>query len=105
MRQISAAQLNTLLEEHRAPVVIDIREEYEYTWSNICPINIPLSRIMERLDEIPRDKDVVIHCNTGNRSTAAIDFLTSQCGFDNLINLEGGQDAWAKQIDPSKTPY
>jgi len=51
--------------------------------------NIPLGQISERVEEIPRDREVVVICRSGSRSHSAIQWLQSQ-GYHNLRNLEGG---------------
>ncbi len=54
--------------------------------------NIPQGHIFDRLEEIPRDRAVVLICNTGARSYEA-QIMLHQKGFDNVINLHGGMAA------------
>jgi adenylyltransferase/sulfurtransferase len=105
MKNISPLQLQERLLGAHPPLLIDIRESYEYSWSHIGGLNVPLSEIDLRIKEIPRIGDVVIHCKSGNRSQAAIDYLSKVYGYSNLINLEGGQEAWSLAIDSEKMPY
>ena len=74
-------------------VVIDVREPDEYVADNISGINIPLGEIESRVNEIPKDVMVVVHCKSGRRSEAAIDILEDKFGFENLHNMEGGLNA------------
>lgn len=73
---------------------IDVREESEHRQARIPKSQlIPLSQIQHRWEEIPRDKAVVIYCQSGNRSASLIMEL-ERMGFGNLMNLYGGIIAW-----------
>lgn len=72
-------------------LVIDVRSADEYDAGHIKhAINIPLEQLESRLDEINayKDKNVVLYCNTGNRSGKALDLL-KQKGFNKLSNADG----------------
>lgn len=58
-------------------------------------MNIPLSTLPTRLFELPKDRIILLVCNSGNRSGMAAEFLVNQ-GFDpeKVVNLEGGTHAW-----------
>lgn len=86
-----------------AYTLIDVRETYEYEAGNLGAIHIPLSELEDRLGEIPRNGEVIIHCKSGGRSQKAIDLLEGKYGYSNLINLEGGVLAWQRKIDPDLT--
>lgn len=70
-------------------VIIDVRENYEFESAHIIgAINIPLSELRERIDEIPKDKNVYLHCRTGQRSYNAA--LTLQnIGYNKVFNITG----------------
>ena len=74
--------------------VIDVREPAEYEEVNINAILIPLGKVASRVNEIERNKKVVIHCKLGGRSAKAIRELEEKFGFDNLYNLKGGITAY-----------
>ena len=59
-----------------------------------------MGTLLERLDEIPIDKKVVVHCKSGGRSGNVVRYLTAEKGYQNLYNLQGGMLAWKKEIDP-----
>lgn len=86
-------------------VLIDVREAFEY---NICSIqdsvHIPMGEIPARLPELPKDKSMLVLCHHGGRSQRVVHFLR-QNGFENAINVAGGIDAWATQIDPKMQRY
>lgn len=74
--------------------VLDVREQYEYDEKHIPNVTlIPMSEIENRLDEIPKDKEVIVTCRSGNRSGQVANFLR-QNGFDNVHNMAGGIVAW-----------
>lgn len=54
---------------------------------------IPLNELESRLDEVPRDQEVVVVCRTGNRSQAGRDILL-QAGFERVSSMSGGLNAW-----------
>src|SRR3954468_10788973 len=86
-------------------VVIDVREPFEYDIARIDTAQlIPLGELAERVDELPRDKQIVVMCKTGARSASATAFLRQQ-GFSNVYNLQGGITAWAMEIDPEMPTY
>lgn len=74
--------------------VLDVREQYEYDEKHIPNVTLlPMSEIENRLNEIPKDKEVIVTCRSGNRSGQVTQFLT-QNGFDNVHNMQGGIVAW-----------
>jgi len=74
--------------------VIDVREAWEYEAGHIPGAAlIPLGELAERVDEVPRDRPVVLVCRSDNRSGQALRLLSRQ-GFDNLSNMMGGMLAW-----------
>jgi adenylyltransferase/sulfurtransferase len=85
--------------------LIDVREPFEYEIARIDAAKlIPLGEIGVRMDELQREKPVVVHCHSGRRSAEAVRLLR-QRGFTNVYNLEGGIDAWSDQIDSSVPKY
>ena len=75
-------------------VLIDVREPSEYNAGHIPGVKlIPLGTLPGRVNEIPKDKFVVMTCRSGNRSGQATKFLRDQ-GFDNVHNMTGGIKAW-----------
>jgi rhodanese-related sulfurtransferase len=91
---ITAAELKQRLHNGDDIVLIDVREPYEHAAFNIGGLLIPLGELMEHADEIPSDKPVVLYCRKGIRSHIAIQRLQQKYQQLNLINLQGGMDAW-----------
>lgn len=76
------------LVEHNA-YIVDVRERGEYANGHIKDSkNIPLSELRERINEIPKDKPVYLHCRTGQRSYNAT-LALQNLGFNNVYNITG----------------
>lgn len=90
VREISAVGFEEWLNTGKDIQVIDVREPEEYEQVNIGALLIPLGTLNQRVNEISRDKTVVVHCKMGGRSAKAIRQLEDTFGFENLYNLKGG---------------
>jgi adenylyltransferase/sulfurtransferase len=102
---MSAHALKRKMDAREPLELIDVREVFEYEIARIDGAKlIPLGEIADRLNELQRERPIVIHCHRGRRSAEAVRLL-QQRGFANLYNLEGGIDAWSDQIDPSVPKY
>jgi NADPH-dependent 2,4-dienoyl-CoA reductase/sulfur reductase-like enzyme/rhodanese-related sulfurtransferase len=86
-RQVPASKVRELVENHA--FIIDVREKNEYAMGHLInSVNIPLSEIRNRLDEIPKDRPVYLHCRSGQRSYNALMALQN-LGYHNVINIAG----------------
>lgn len=98
-------QLQSMLEENPELYVLDVREPFEL---DICRIEgtweIPLGQLPQRYAEVPKDRDVVVHCKMGGRSAQAVEFLKSQ-GYTRVKNLAGGILRWIDEVDSSLSKY
>lgn len=103
--EIGVGDLDRMIKSGEPPVIVDVREPWEYS---LCAIEgsvpIPLGTLPQRAGELPTDKDIVVVCHHGGRSAQATMWLRSK-GFVRTINLDGGIDAWARQIDPNMKVY
>ena len=85
--------------------LLDVREPNEYQIGKIPGSTlIPLGEVPQRVSEIPRDKEIIVHCKMGGRSAKAAAFLRQQ-GYANVKNLKGGILDWSDKIDPSVPKY
>jgi adenylyltransferase/sulfurtransferase len=98
MKEISPAELKQLKDQNADFILIDVREEHEFEEANLNGILIPMGEVMDRAEEIPKDKQVVVHCRSGKRSATVINALESQLGFSNLYNLRGGILAYIEEV-------
>jgi rhodanese-related sulfurtransferase len=96
--RVTAAALAEQLESHEPPLVLDVRAEWEWRASRIPrSVNIPLTRITQRLEELPSDRPLVVHCATGYRSAIASSLLLRD-GFEAVADLAGGIAAWQSRV-------
>jgi rhodanese-related sulfurtransferase len=90
-------------------VLLDVREPHELEWASVGKnttneayrlFAIPMSQVPKRLTELDPDQPIACLCHHGVRSMQVARFLVSN-GFAEVINIAGGIDAWATQVDPS----
>jgi rhodanese-related sulfurtransferase len=98
MKEITVQELKKLIDGKADFQLIDVREEHEFDEANLKGQLIPMGEVMDRLGEISKDKQVVVHCRSGKRSATVIGALESQHGFTNLYNLKGGILAYIDEI-------
>ena len=85
-------------------VVLDVRHEAEWNQGHIpAARHIPLGYLSDRIGEIPADKTVVVHCQSGRRSAIAASVL-QRAGRERVINMAGGFDAWTEAGLPVVNP-
>ena len=104
MKIISVEELKAKFDNSENFQLIDIREDYELELACIGGDHIPMGEVINSLEKIRKDIPVIIHCRSGKRSGNMVVFLSDN-GFDNLYSLEGGINAWAKQIDTTMNVY
>jgi rhodanese-related sulfurtransferase len=90
IRLISPQDFLKLKAEKADYFLIDLREKDELEISYIGGHHIPVGDIVMRLNEIPKDKKVILHCKSGKRAELALLLLQQHYEFDNLYSLEGG---------------
>jgi rhodanese-related sulfurtransferase len=102
---ITVRELADIRGEGKEHTVLDVREAREL---DVCrlegALHIPMADVPARTDDLPTDQLLVVMCHHGARSQMVVDFLRS-AGFDNAINLDGGIDAWACEVDQSMPRY
>ena len=107
MRQIRPTELKAWLDDSRreAPFLLDVRELWEFDRCHIPNARlVPMGSIPTQLGELDPERETVVICHHGVRSYHAARFLEHN-GFKNVINLSGGVDAWAKEVDPAMPLY
>lgn len=108
MKQMSATQLDGFLQENgQEAILIDVREAHELANGMLKNAqHMPMNSIPAHIDELETVKDspIVLICRSGQRSAQVGQYL-EQLGFSDVINLEGGMNAWAAQIDTSMKVY
>jgi rhodanese-related sulfurtransferase len=98
--EINAAQAYQLYQKNGA-IFVDVREKSEWDAVHIPNATlIPLGQLPDRLNEIPKDRPVVVVCHSGNRSAAGRDIL-KQNGYTNVTSMAGGLTSWKTQGFPT----
>ena len=101
---ISVRELRDRLDRGANLFILDVREPHEYQLVNLKGHLIPLGELPKRVNELDSSTDIVVHCHTGVRSATAVRFLR-QMGFTKAVNLAGGIDRWAIEVDPKMVRY
>jgi rhodanese-related sulfurtransferase len=90
---IGPQDLQEMIQSGKDFFLLDVRTRQEHAEQAIeDSYLIPLQELGQRLDELPRDKEIVVYCRVGNRSAFACSFLARN-GY-NVKNLEGGIMQW-----------
>ncbi|MEW6637498.1 MAG: rhodanese-like domain-containing protein [Actinomycetota bacterium] len=101
---ITPRELKRRLDAGDRPVLLDVREPWEYAAARIEGSElIPMSRLLERFTELDPDAETVVICHHGSRSAHVAQAL-STAGFRRVLNLRGGLDAYS-DVDPSVPRY
>lgn len=110
--QIRPAQLATWLQasaQHGAAVVLDVREPVELQIAPVAPdgftlVAIPMGDVPARLAELDASQPIACLCHHGIRSHRVAAYLQAQ-GFEHVVNIAGGVDAWSDELDPAVARY
>lgn len=97
INEIDSSELKNRLDSGEDIEILDIRSEAELA-QGILPSaqHLPMHLIPLKIQDLPRDKDVILYCRSGARSYHACAYLSQQ-GVDNVINLRGGIIDWARR--------
>jgi hydroxyacylglutathione hydrolase len=104
--QMKTAELAELLGDGApsAVTVVDVRERGEWEAGHIGgAVNVPLGHLTDRIAELERDRPLVLHCQSGGRSSVAASVLRAH-GFSNVINLTDGFTGWQRRGLPVERP-
>jgi rhodanese-related sulfurtransferase len=102
---ISPKELKARLDKGDKLVLVDVREDWEYSLAKIEGSTlIPLGTLPQSLAQLNRDSEIIAICHHGMRSADATNFLLQQ-GFSTVQNLVGGIDAWSTQVDGTVPRY
>ncbi|HKK14268.1 MAG TPA: rhodanese-like domain-containing protein [Gammaproteobacteria bacterium] len=105
MRHWTPKELKHSLEASEGPLMVDVREPWEH---EICRIDgarlIPMGQIPALAGRLDPDQTIVVVCHHGVRSYQVAYYL-ERLGFRDVINLTGGIDAWAREVDRDMAVY
>ncbi len=98
MSKMTVQKLKDLINRNEDITIIDIRETYEFEDGAICELNIPLDQFLTRINEIPKEKPVLLYCKSGKRSQSLKYMIEKIHSFNNLHHLEGGFQKWQDEF-------
>lgn len=98
LKNLNADDFQSAIESSSNKILIDVREKIEFK-NGFIPnaINIPLSELKGRINDIPKNKEVFLYCQSGMRSRQAASILKKN-GFAQLAQLQGGILSWRGKI-------
>jgi rhodanese-related sulfurtransferase len=104
--ELTTIQANDLLSQPEKPILLDVREQWEYDTANIegatlIPMNEVPARAFKELDE---DSHILVLCHHGARSLSVAAWLRNQ-GFEKAQSIAGGIDDWSRRINPHIPRY
>jgi len=104
--EITIDQLKAALASPQPPLLLDVREQWEYETAHIegstlIPMNEIPARAHQELDD---EANILVLCHHGARSLSVAAWLRQQ-GFDKAQSVSGGIDAWSRSIDPTVPRY
>ncbi len=105
MQTILPEELKKRLDAGEKPILLDVREPWEFS---ICKIegsvNISMSEPEKLISELNANDEIIAICHHGMRSFQVCNYLENN-GFNKVLNLGGGIDSWAKTIDTDMAQY
>lgn len=103
--EITVHDLKARYETPTPFTLVDVREPHEHDLCRLPDaVLIPLGELAQRLGELDKDADIIIHCKAGGRSAKALQLLLDE-GFTKARHVQGGINAWSREIDPSVALY
>jgi len=105
--QITPLQLKKRLDAGEDLQILDVRDPHEWEISNLENLGaflVPQNEILEHLSELDKTRDIVVMCRSGARSADVIRELQNY-GFTRLLNLDGGINEWAREVDQNLPVY
>lgn len=105
-QKMSVQELSERMALGESLFLLDVRERPEF---DLCHLDgavlIPVGMIPNNRKRIPTDRPVIVYCHHGIRSANVAQYLYAQDGLTNLYNLDGGINAWARDIEPEMAVY
>lgn len=98
---ITVEQAKILIESKPSLTILDVRTQEEYDSGHIeGAILIPISELEDRLDELSKNKEMLVYCRTGNRSSTAVNVLRAN-GYTKIFHMKNGITAWTQAGYPT----
>ncbi|MCA9949500.1 MAG: molybdenum cofactor biosynthesis protein MoeB, partial [Anaerolineales bacterium] len=105
--KITPLELQARLDNGDDLFILDVREPHEWDISNLSHLGavlIPKDEVVERMNELDTAQEIVVQCRSGARSADIVSELQKH-GFKKLLNLDGGINRWAREVDSTIPTY
>lgn len=105
--EIDCRTVKSRLDSGESILLLDCREQNEWDYVHIeGAMLLPMSELQDRVGELSdyRSTEIIVYCHHGSRSFQVVTWLQHQ-GFSNILNMSGGIDKWAEEIDRSMDRY
>jgi len=98
---VTVEQAKVLIESKPSLILLDVRTQEEYDSGHIeGAILIPIIELEDRLDELSKNKGMLVYCRTGNRSSTAVNVLRAN-GYTKIFHMKNGITAWTQAGYPT----
>jgi rhodanese-related sulfurtransferase len=106
MQHFSPKQLSDYLAQADvAPLLLDVREPWEFEYCHIeGSVLIPMGELQHEIANLDPQRETIMICHHGIRSRQ-MGYYMEQMGFTNIINLDGGVEQWAEDVDKAMKRY
>jgi rhodanese-related sulfurtransferase len=106
MRELTPFECRAYLERStEQPLLLDVREPWEHRIASLEGSTlIPMRDIPSAIEDLDPTQEIIVLCHHGIRSRHVAHYLESR-GFTRVINLRGGIDAWARELDTLLATY
>jgi rhodanese-related sulfurtransferase len=103
--EISTQDYKKIMDEGVPHVLLDVRQGWETRKAKMSgALHIPLTDLIDHIDELEKKQKIIVYCHHGIRSLNACFFLR-ELGFEDVLSLAGGVEAWSHDVDPSIPQY
>jgi rhodanese-related sulfurtransferase len=103
--EIPANDYKKMRDEHTPHLLLDVRQDWEVKKAHIPGSkHIALPDLMDKVDQLDKKQTIVVYCHHGVRSMNACLFLR-ELGFQDVLSLSGGIEAWSTQVDSAVPRY
>jgi sulfur-carrier protein adenylyltransferase/sulfurtransferase len=105
--EITPTDLKNRLDRGDDLLLVDVREHFERRIADLPEngqLRIPTGEFPHRMNDLDRNRTVVLYCRSGSRSAWAVRLLLER-GYEDVLNLQGGVLGWREEVDPTLRPY
>jgi len=100
LKEKNVQELKSMLDNDIDFILLDVRTDHEVLISKISDksCHIPMNDIPSKIDDLDKNKEIIVYCKSGKRSARVCEFLENN-NFLNTYNLKGGILAWENEIN------